>query len=313
MIVARAIDDLKDVTNGTCLTIGNFDGVHLAHQKLLARVRERAKALDALSLAVTFEPHPRQVLLSKNDPPRLTAPDVKLELIAATGIEVCLTLPFTRAFAALEPADFVCGYLVRGLKMRELIIGHDWAFGKGRKGGFETLAGLGIELGFTVERLSPVLLEDAIVSSTRIRDMLLSGDVWGVRALLNRFHKARGTVIHGANRGGKLLGFPTANIQAPDQLLPKQGVYAAWVTRGDQTFGAVANIGTNPTFGEGPLSLEAHIFGYQGDLYGASIDLHFVQRLRGEKKFSTIEELKARIAEDANLAQRILATPEAGL
>jgi len=313
MIVAHAISDLKDVANGTCLTIGNFDGVHLAHQKLLARVRERAKALGMLSLAVTFEPHPRQILLGTNDPPRLTAPDVKLELIAAIGIDACLTLPFTRAFAALEPNDFVRDYLVRDLVMRELIIGHDWAFGKGRKGGFTTLAALGAQLGFAVERLSPVLMEDAIVSSTRIRDMLLSGDVWGVRPLLNRFHKVRGAVIHGADRGGKLLGFPTANIQAPDQLLPKGGVYAAWVTHGEQTFGAAANIGTNPTFGTGPLSLEAHIFGPCGDLYGKSIDLHFVQRLRGEKKFSGIEQLKARIAEDASLAKRILATPEAGL
>jgi len=317
MIVARTLDDVKDVTNETCLTIGNFDGVHLAHQKLLARVRERAKALNMLSLAVTFEPHPRQVLLGKNDPPRLTSPDVKLELIAATGIEACLVLPFTRAFAAQEPDVFVQDCLVHGLKMRELVIGHDWAFGKGRKGNFATLSTLGTRLGFTVDQLDPVLLDGAVVSSTRIRDMLLSGNVWDVRPLLNRFHKARGAVIHGADRGGKLLGFPTANIHAPDQLLPKGGVYAARITHNGRTFGAVANLGSNPTFGPacgaGPLSLEAHIFDYSGDLYAKSIDLHFVQRLRGEKKFSGVDELKARIAEDAKLAKRILATPEAGL
>jgi riboflavin kinase/FMN adenylyltransferase len=313
MIVARTFDDLEGVLNGTCLTIGNFDGVHLAHQKLLGRVRERAKALNVVSLAVTFEPHPRSVLLGKNDPPRLTTPEVKLELIAQSGIEACLVLPFTRAFAALEPEEFVRDCLVRDLGMRELIVGHDWAFGKGRKGSYETLAALGRHMGFLVERLSPVLVEDAVVSSTRIRDMLLAGDVWDARALLGRFHKVRGEVIHGADRGGKLLGFPTANVNAQGQLLPKTGVYAVWVSKGEQTWAGVANIGMNPTFDGDHLSVEAHIFDYSGDLYGKDVDLHFVQRLRSEKKFSGIEELKAKIADDVKLAKRILAEPEAGL
>lgn len=313
MIIARTFDDLEGVLNGTCLTIGNFDGVHLAHQKLLSRVRERAKALSVASLAVTFEPHPRLVLTGKSGPPRLTAPDVKLELMAASGIEACLVLQFTRAFASLEPEDFVRDCLVRELGMRELIVGHDWAFGKGRRGGFDTLSALGGQLGYCVERLSPVIAQDAVVSSTRIRDMLLAGDVWDVRPLLGRFHKVRGPVIHGADRGGKLLGFPTANVDAKDQLLPKSGVYAVWVTKADQKWAGVANIGVNPTFGGESLSLEAHIFDYRGDLYGKAVDLHFVQRLRSEKKFAGIEELKARIAEDAVLARRVLAQPEAGL
>jgi len=313
MIIARTFDDLEGVLTGSCLTIGNFDGVHLAHQKLLSRVRERARSLDVVSLAVTFEPHPRSVLLGTNVPPRLTAPDVKLELIALSGIEACLVLPFTRAFAALEPEDFVRDCLVRDLGMRELIVGHDWAFGKGRRGGFDTLSALGARMGFLVERLEPVLAEDAVVSSTRIRDMLLAGDVWDARPLLGRFHKVRGEVIHGADRGGKLLGFPTANVNAVEQLLPKSGVYAVWVSRGERLWAGVANIGTNPTFGGDHLSLEAHIFDYSGDLYGKAVDLHFVQRLRSEKKFSGVEELKARIGEDAKLARRILAEPEAGL
>ncbi|WP_243439267.1 bifunctional riboflavin kinase/FAD synthetase [Fundidesulfovibrio soli] len=313
MIVARTFDELEGVLNGCCLTIGNFDGVHVAHQKLLARTRERAKALNVVSLALTFEPHPRSVLLGKNDPPRLTTPEVKLELIAATGIEACMVLAFTRAFAALEPQDFVRDCLVRELGMRELIIGHDWAFGKGRKGDYNTLSALGRELGFAVERLGPVLVDDAVVSSTRIRDMLGAGDVWDAKPLLGRFHKVRGEVIHGADRGGKLLGFPTANVNAQGQLLPMGGVYAVWVTRGEDVWAGVANLGTNPTFGGGALSVEAHIFDYAGDLYGKEVDLHFVQRLRAEKKFSGIDELKARIAEDVRLAKRILAAPESAL
>lgn len=311
MIVARTFDELEGVLNGSCLTIGNFDGVHLAHQKLLGRVRERAKALNVVSLAVTFEPHPRAVLLGKNVPARLTTPEVKLELIAATGIEACLVLPFTRAFASIEPEDFVRDCLLRELGMRELIVGHDWAFGKGRRGDFDTLSALGQGAGFLVERLAPVLVDDAVVSSTRIRDMLAAGDVWDARPLLGRFHKVRGEVIHGADRGGKLLGFPTANIGTTDQLLPKSGVYAVWLSKGEQTWAGVANIGVNPTFGGDRLSVEAHIFDYSGDLYGKVVDLHFVQRLRSEKKFSGIEELKARIAEDARIARRVLAEPEA--
>lgn len=313
MIVARTFDELEGVLNGSCLTIGNFDGVHLAHQKLLGRVRERAKALNVVSLAVTFEPHPRAVLLGKNVPPRLTTPDVKLELIAETGIEACLVLPFTRAFASIEPEDFVRDCLLRDLGMRELIVGHDWAFGKGRKGDFETLSAIGRDAGFMVERLAPVLVEDAVVSSTRIRDMLTAGDVWDARPLLGRFHKVRGEVIHGADRGGKLLGFPTANIGATDQLLPKSGVYAVWLSRSGQNWAGVANIGVNPTFGGDRLSVEAHIFDYSGDLYGKVVDLHFVQRLRSERKFSGVEELKARIAEDVKIARRVLAEPEAML
>ena len=313
MIVARTFDDLEGVLAVSCLTIGNFDGVHLAHQKLLARVRERAKALNMVSLAVTFEPHPRRVLQGASAPPRLTCPEVKLEQMAATGIEACLVLPFTRAFASLEPEDFVRDCLVRDLGMRELIVGHDWAFGKGRRGSFETLSILGRESGFILERLSPVMADDAVVSSTRIRDMLLAGDVWDAKPLLGRFHKVRGEVVHGADRGGKLLGFPTANVGVTDQLLPMTGVYAVWVSRGEQLWAGVANIGMNPTFDGDHLSVEAHIFDYSGDLYGKTVDLHFVQRLRSEKKFSGVEELKARIAEDVRLARRILGQPEAGL
>lgn len=313
MIVAHGIEELEGVLTGTCLAIGNFDGVHMGHRRLLARAKERAKALGLTCLAMTFEPHPRRVLLGKNDPPRLTLLDVKLEILATLGIEICLVMPFTRALAAMEPEDFVRRCLVEGLSMRELIIGHDWAFGKGRRGGHETLTALGERMGFGVERIGPVLIDDAVVSSTRIRDTIQAGDVWDAKPLLGRFHMVRGQVIHGAGRGGRLLGFPTANLAAPDQLLPRTGVYAAWVGLDGAVLPAVANIGSNPTFGEEVLSVEAHILGFSRDIYGRTVDLHFVQRLRGEKKFSGPDELKARIAEDAALAKRILATPEAGL
>ncbi len=313
MIIARSLQDLEGALSGCVLTIGNFDGVHMAHQKLLGRVRERAKAKGLSSVVMTFEPHPRRVLLGKEDPPRLTTLDVKLELISALEIEICLVLPFTRALAAMEAERFVRELLLEGLCMRELIVGHDWAFGKGRSGSFETLAAMGKAEGFSVERLGPVLIDDAVVSSTRIRDMLQAGDVWDARALLGRFPRVRGEVIHGANRGGRLLGFPTANLSVPDQLLPKPGVYATWVSKGQRSWPGVTNIGLNPTFGGDHLSVEAHILDFSGDIYGQRLDLHFVQRLRSEKKFSGIDELKARISEDVLLARRILDTPEAAL
>jgi riboflavin kinase/FMN adenylyltransferase len=178
MIVARNIEDIHDTLTGTCLTIGNFDGVHMGHARLLRRGRERAAATDMISMAVTFDPHPRRVLLDKNAPPLLTLTEQKLELLEQSGIQVTVLLPFTRALAALEPEEFVREKLVAGLCMREMVIGYDYAFGKGRKGNYELLSALGRSCGFAVERLDPVIIDGAVVSSTRIRDMIEAGDVW---------------------------------------------------------------------------------------------------------------------------------------
>jgi len=311
MIVARSIEDIHDALTDTCLTIGNFDGVHMGHARLLRRVRERATATGMLSLAVTFDPHPRRVLLDKNDPPLLTLTEQKLELLEQSGVQVAVLLPFTRALAALAPEDFVRETLVTGLCMREMIIGYDYAFGKGRKGNFELLTALGGKYGFCVERLEPVIIDGAVVSSTRIRDMVQAGNVWDARPLLGRFYQVRGTVVRGRDRGGRLLGFPTANLAPADELVPKPGVYAVWVDTGDRIHPGVTNIGYNPTFGNGTLSIEVHLLDFSGDLYGRPIRVHFVQRLRSERKFSGVEELSARIREDIRIGRRILATPEA--
>lgn len=311
MIVARNIEDIHDTLTGTCLTIGNFDGVHMGHARLLRRVRERAAATDMISMAVTFDPHPRRVLLDKNAPPLLTLTEQKLELLEQSGIQVTVLLPFTRALAALEPEEFVREKLVAGLCMREMVIGYDYAFGKGRKGNYELLSALGRSCGFAVERLDPVIIDGAVVSSTRIRDMIEAGDVWDVRPLLGRFYQVRGAVIRGRDRGGRLLGFPTANLAPADELVPKTGVYAVWVDIGARILPGVTNIGCNPTFGGDALSVEVHILDFSGDLYGKPIRVHFVQRLRSERRFSGVEELAARIREDIRLGRSILATPEA--
>jgi len=310
MIVVRNVAELGDILRGSCLTIGNFDGVHLGHQRLLSRVTTKAKALGLESIAVTFDPHPMRVLAGPHTPPFITLTGRKLELIAALGLDCALVLEFTREMAALDPEDFVKTYLVDGLNVKEMVIGYDYAFGRDRKGNFELLVKLGEKHGFRVERLGPVIIDGAVVSSTRIRDLIQAGKVWEARALLGRFYTVRGRVVRGRDRGGRLLGFPTANLKLVDELFPKTGVYAVWASCEGKTWPAVANIGYNPTFGNDVLSVEAHILDFNQDLRGRELRVAFVQRLRSEKKFSGIEELSAQIKKDIALGRQILADSE---
>ncbi|WP_207263006.1 bifunctional riboflavin kinase/FAD synthetase [Desulfovibrio sp. Huiquan2017] len=313
MIVARTIQDIRDVIAGSCVTIGNFDGVHKGHQKLIELACERAKARDLVSVVVTFDPHPLRVLRNDRTPPFITLTEQKLEIISQFGPQVCLLLEFTMDMARLSPEQFVKTYLVDGLNVKDMIIGYDYHLGKGRAGNFETLCALGEKYGFTVDRLDPVTIDNAVVSSTRIRDLVQAGHVWAVRPLLGRFYQVKGEVVHGMNRGGKLLGFPTANLKLVDELFPKPGVYAIWAEAGEAVYEGVANIGKNPTFGNDALSVEAHLLDFSGDIYGDEIRVHFVQRIRDEKKFNSLDELKDRIARDVELGRRILAQPEAAI
>jgi len=311
MIIARNIEEIAGTIAGSCVTIGNFDGVHKGHQKLIQLACSRAKAQGLVSVVVTFDPHPLRVLRDDRNPPFITLTEQKLELISQHGPQVYLLLEFTMEMAKLPPEEFVKKYLLEGLNMKEMIIGYDYHLGKGRAGNFETLTQLGEKYDFTVDRLDPVALDDAIVSSTRIRDLVQAGKVWPVRPLLGRFYQVKGEVVHGMNRGGRLLGFPTANLKLVDELFPKPGVYAIWIEVDGEVFKGVANIGKNPTFGNDALSVEAHLLDFKGDLYGRDIRVHFVQRIRDEKKFSGIDELKDRIAKDIKLGRQILSQPEA--
>ena len=311
MIVVKSIAEIGDIPRGSCLTIGNFDGVHLGHQRLLTRVVTKAKALGLQSIAVTFDPHPMRVLAGPHTPPFITMTGQKLELIEALGLECTLVLEFTRQLGALEPEQFVKTYLVDGLNMKEMVIGYDYAFGKDRKGNFELLLELGEKYGFRVERMGPVIIDGAIVSSTRARDLVQAGKVWEARSLLGRFYTVRGKVVRGRDRGGRLLGFPTANLQLVDELFPKTGVYAIWAACEGKIMPAVANIGYNPTFGNNVLSVEAHILDFDADIYDRELRVSFVQRLRSEQKFSGVEELRAQIEKDIALGRQILADSEA--
>ena len=313
MIIVRNIADIKDVIAGSCVTIGNFDGVHLGHQRLIQRCCERAAERDLVPVVATFDPHPLRVLRDDREPPFITLIEQKLELISEHGPKVCLLLEFTRDMAKLSPEAFISTYLLDGVNMREMIIGYDYHMGRGREGDFERLTQIGAERGFNVDRLGPVSADGDVVSSTRIRRLVQAGEARAVRPLLGRFYQVKGEVVHGMNRGGRLLGFPTANLKLVDELFPKPGVYAIWVEVGDAVHMGVANIGKNPTFGNDALSVEAHILDFEGDLYGSHIRVHFVERIRDEKKFSGVDELKEHIARDVARGRELLCLPESAI
>ena len=313
MTIARSVEEVTPcIRNGTCLTIGNFDGVHRGHQALVARLLELARRRDLESVVVTFDPHPLRILMGQT-PPFITPTEQKLELLDKLGLDFILCLSFDREMAALSPEEFVERYLVHGLLAKHIVIGHDYAFGKNRRGNFQLLSELGKRFGYEVEQIAAVSDGEAPVSSTRIRTLIQAGDVWQARPLLGRFYRVAGTVIEGRRRGGPLLGIPTANLNPTDELIPKPGVYAVWAGLEDGLRPAVANVGYNPTFSNGrDMSVEVHILDFDRDIYGSLLHVHFVQRLRDETKFSGVQELLAQIRRDIEEARSLLGRSGAG-
>ncbi len=311
MAVLRSVQEAeRHLKKGCCLTIGNFDGVHVGHKVLLNKLKERAEDLSVPSLVFTFDPHPLKVLKG-SCPPFITPLSQKIELLKREGIDIILCMEFTQKFATLSARRFVEEVLVGSLKMREMVIGYDYGFGRGREGNYELLKELGKRLGFFVWRVEPVYVRGRVVSSTRIRELVQQGRVWEVRELLGRFYQVAGTVVEGFRRGGPILGIPTANLYLVDELFPRQGVYAVWVECRSHLYQGVANIGYNPTFGNKRLSVETHLLDFNQDIYGEEIRVHFVERIRNEKKFSSIEELKCQILKDIEKGRSILGRPDA--
>ena len=303
-------DDLPPGETGfsrTVATIGNFDGVHLGHRAILARVCQRARELGGQAVAVTFNPHPVKVLRPEVNLPMLTTRDQKLQLLSESGLDAVVVLPFTQKFAALPAREFVKQYFCDRLKAREVVVGHDYCFGRGREGNIDLLKEMGEIYGFTVQVVWAVEVDGAVVSSSLIRALLRLGKVTEAGRLLGRAYGVIGRVVRGKGRGAKLLGVPTANILTPNELLPACGIYAVWVRRGDAILPGVANLGTCPTFGNAELSLEVHLMEFTGDLYGESLEVQFVTRLREEKRFPTLEALAAQIHADIAAARRALA------
>ena len=287
------------------LTIGVFDGVHLGHQYLISQLTEHTRRQNLLSGVVTFRQHPREVLSPQTKLPYLTSLAEKVSLLKNEGVDAVITLSFTRELAQLSVRQFV-SLLKKYLRMRGLIIGPDFALGRNREGNADTLRKLGQDMSFRVTVIPPVRVNDEMVSSTAIRDALADGDMKKVASLIGRSFSLQGRVTTGVGRGSE-LGFPTTNLDIdPKQALPAEGVYVTWAHIDDKAYQSMTNIGRRPTFGGNGRTVETYILNYQGNLYGCELKIDIVERLRGEKRFDTVEELKKQIAEDVKQGKAIL-------
>lgn len=293
----------------TLLTIGVFDGIHLGHQRLLSHLKVQAESRNCLSGVVTFKTHPESVLSPGTLIPWLTGLDDRTALIRELGIDLVIVLSFTKELSRLSAREFV-RLLKDHVKMSGLLIGPDFALGKEREGDIENLRSLGKQLGFTVEVFPPVMLDGVVVSSSIIRQFLVQGDIQKVEKLVGRRFSITGKVITGARRG-RTLGFPTANLKtSPDQALPADGVYATIAYINHKPIPAITNIGIRPTFGGGARVIETHLFDYTGNLLGQRLQIEFLHRIREERHFTTVEDLKAQIARDIEQAKAMLASQE---
>lgn len=286
--------------------LGNFDGVHVGHQAILAAVKADAAKRGAPSVLYTHDPHPAVVLRHGTPPAKITTLEEKIEIVDALGLDYMVVEPFTIDFAAQTPETFVRDVLVGKLGIGHAFVGENFGFGKGRAGKSSDLQAFGKSLGFDVTLVPPVLVGGAPASSTRVRQAVIAGDVALAKELLGRPFGMRGTVVHGAARGAG-LGFPTANLAPDKDLVPARGVYAcvAWLDR--KPYAALTNVGVKPTFGTEALTIEAFLLDFHEDAYGHSLHLDFIARLRDEKKFPGADALKEQIASDVRQGKEILA------
>lgn len=287
------------------VALGNFDGVHLGHQAIFRQVVARAQEIGGTSMVFTFDPHPAHVLAPEKAPPLLTTFAQKMRLIAALGIAVSLRVPFTEAFARQQPLEFIRDVLCRRIGVHDLIVGYDFRFGHHRAGTPALLQEQAARCGYQVAVVPPITHEGVVVSSSNIRRLLQEGQVEAAARLLGRTYAIEGPVMEGFHRGVS-LGFPTANVRPVNDVVPRPGVYAVRVEWESRLYLGVANVGYNPTFGNQALSVEAHLFDFAADLYGMTIYVAFVARLRDERKFASVEELAAQIAGDAHRARALL-------
>lgn len=309
MKLIESLDKLDKPFLNAVITIGNFDGVHKGHQALLKIVKNKAKEIGGTSVAMTFDPHPIIVLQKKNHPPLITMYEQKIELLSRHDLDVLIAVPFNNEFASITAKDFVEDLLVKRIGVKAIVVGNDYSFGKNREGNIDLLKQYADQLGFEVIVVDWKQISDECgerISSTKIRDIIQQGKVEDAVNLLGRFYQIRGEVVRGRNRGGKLLGFPTANIHLQDELSPKTGVYAVTVQFDGVVYNGVANIGYSPTFDDHIFTIEVHILDFEGDIYDRHIRVNFISRLRDEKKFSDIDELSGQIKRDITKARKIL-------
>lgn len=311
MKIVRNIEDIEKPYKNAVVTIGNFDGVHIGHQALFHTVLEKADAVEGTSVAMTFDPHPMKLLAPNDHTPLITLNEQKSELIARTGIEVLICLPFTAQFAALSARQFVQDLLVERIGMKALIVGKDYSFGRHREGTLELLRQWSSELNYEVVLVNWIHSANGLphrISSTRVRELVMEGRIVEANKLLGRYYQIRGVVEAGRKRGASLLGFPTANIHLQDELCPKQGIYAVTVEIDGRTYQGVANIGFSPTFDDHIFTIEVHIIDFKQTIYHHPIRVNFIERLRDEIKFASIDALAAQIHRDIAQAREVLST-----
>jgi riboflavin kinase/FMN adenylyltransferase len=308
MIIIRGLENLKEKYRNVVLTIGNFDGVHIGHQKIFRNVVQRAKAIKGTPLAITFDPHPLKVIAPERGVRLLTPFPEKARLMELFGIEVLLCIHFDREFANTKPDDFIRDVVVDKIGAKEVIVGHSYAFGKGKKGSTSLLRRRSRKDGFTFRVIRNARLYGEKVSSSRIRSLLARGRVCESSWLLGRPYMIGGKVVRGAGRGGSLLNVPTANIETSSELVPKEGVYAVKVGLEGNSFDGAANIGRNPTFGGQRMSYEVHILDFSGNILGRELRVHFIDRIRDEKAFPDFRVLHEHILRDIGRAKEILRT-----
>ncbi|MCS7013612.1 MAG: bifunctional riboflavin kinase/FAD synthetase [Chloroherpetonaceae bacterium] len=293
----------------SAITIGAFDGVHLGHRHLLGRLLGRAKSEGLRSVVITFEPHPRTIVAKPESKPLrlLSTPEEKIALLSTLEIDTLIVVEFTKAFSELSPEAFVEEILLREFGLSAMVIGYDHGFGKDRKGTMQTLLQLSQQHGFTMEVVEEFSLDGRHISSSQIRALVAAGQLSEANLLLGSPYRLTGKVVHGERRG-RLIGFPTANLEIshPIKLIPHIGVYAADVSLATGRYRAMVNIGYRPTVSNLPrLQIEAHILNFSGDLYGATLTLELLQRLRDEQKFPSLEALKAQLEEDKRLIEAV--------
>ncbi len=308
MEIILGIDRLKEPFIRPVVTLGNFDGVHLGHQRIFERLKDEAKKIRGEAVVITFEPHPLKVLYPGHCPPLLTPFRKKMLLIEGTGIEKVLCIEFSLVFAEISPSEFIRDILVSKVNTKKIIVGYNYQFGKGKSGDVETLKNICKLFNVGVEVMDALTIDHTVVSSSKIRELIKEGEIEGASRLLGREYPIIGKVIEGSKRGHG-LGFPTANLEMTDELYPKTGVYAVDVIWRNQRLNGVANIGFNPTFasterGErAGFSLEVHLLDFDQEIYGDEIQVNFKKRIRDEIRFDSASHLIDQIQKDIEWAK----------